>query len=431
MPYIGRMPLRLVTTLFLCYLVAFIDRGLVSVAAAPIRHDLALSDTQLGVLMGPAFVAIYCLCSLPAGWLVDRVSRRALIAGSLLFWSAMTACCALASSFWTLFAARVGVGVGEAFLVPAGVSLIAAGTPGDHIARALGVFLMGATFGTAAALLVGGRLLEGLTVVLDASPHYALLAPWRVLFLAASSLGLPMAAAVMTLREPERRAPQSSLWACLKEILSDLRKSAAAYGYLCVSTACVIVLAQVPAAWMPLYFVRTFALSAGASATVLGLIVLVTAPIGQVVGGILIDRLRGMGRIASPHSVQAICAVFAVPAAAVFCISRRLDYVATAFAAYNFLVFAATPAGLTGWRLLTPQRSMGLTIALLTAGVTLFAIGLGPPIVGAVSDLFGTERALGQALALVIGVTAILGVSSALLGRPSFTQALSGEDSER
>jgi MFS family permease len=75
------MPLRLVTTLFLCYLVAFIDRGLVSVAAAPIRHDLALSDTQLGVLMGPAFVAIYCLCSLPAGWLVDRVSRRALIAG--------------------------------------------------------------------------------------------------------------------------------------------------------------------------------------------------------------------------------------------------------------------------------------------------------------------------------------------------------------
>jgi MFS family permease len=107
------MPYRLVTILFACYLVAFIDRGLIAVAAAPIRHDLALSDTQLGLLIGPAFVTFFCLCAIPLGWLADRMSRRALIAAALLFWSIMTGCCALAGSFWSLFAARLGVGLGE------------------------------------------------------------------------------------------------------------------------------------------------------------------------------------------------------------------------------------------------------------------------------------------------------------------------------
>ena len=405
------MPYRLVATLFACYLVAFIDRGLVSVAAAPIRHDLALSDTQLGLLMGPAFVAFFCLCSLPLGWLADRTSRRVLLASSLMFWSAMTACCALAHSFWSLFAARLGVGLGEACLVPAGVSLIAARTPDQHVAKAMGIFLMGATFGNAMALLVGGYFLEWF--------------PWRSLFFVASALGLPMAAAVMTLSEPARSPLRTSLWASLKQALINLQRGAAAYGYLSVSTACVIVLAQVPAAWLPLSFVRTFGLSAGTSATLLGLIVLGTAPVGQALGSILIDKLRTVGLPAAPHLVQAACALLAFPAAVVFCTSQRLGYAAMTFGAYNLLVFAATPAGLTGWRLLTPQSSMGLTIALLTAGVTFFAIGFGPPIVGGVSDfVFGSESALGRALGVVIATAAILSVLSALLGRLPFTRAL-------
>ena len=419
------MPYRLVTILFACYLVAFIDRGLIAVAAAPIRHDLALSDTQLGLLIGPAFVTFFCLCAIPLGWLADRMSRRALIAAALLFWSIMTGCCALAGSFWSLFAARLGVGLGEACLVPAGVSLIAAGTPDKHVAKALGIFLMGATVGNAVALLAGGRFLEWLTVALESAPDHGLIAPWRLLFLGASLAGLPMAAAVMTLREPARARAPAGLWACLKQALANLRRAPAAYGYLSASTACVIVLAQVPAAWMPLYFVRTFGLSPGKSAMLLGLILLVTAPTGQAMGSFLIDKQRASGVSASPHLVQAACALLALPAAAVFCISLRLEYAALAFATYNLLVFAATPAGLTGWRLLTPQSSMGLTIALLTAAVTLLAIGFGPPLVGGVSDfVFGTQRALGEALLVVIVAATIVGVSGALLGRFAFVKAV-------
>src|SRR5580693_6148662 len=106
--------------LFCSYIVAFIDRGLVSVAAAPIKHDLHLSDAQLGLLNGTAFVALYCVCGIPLGWLADRIDRRAVIALGLLIWSAMTAACAITGSFGAFFLARVGVGLGEACLVPAG-----------------------------------------------------------------------------------------------------------------------------------------------------------------------------------------------------------------------------------------------------------------------------------------------------------------------
>src|ERR1700727_2485534 len=146
--------------LFGSYVAAFIDRGLVSVAAAPIKHDLHLSDTQLGLLNGTAFVALYCVCGIPLGWLADRGDRRALIAIGLFVWSAMTAACAVADSLGGFFLARVGVGLGEACLVPAGISLLGSVTPQRQLGRSMAVFLMGATVGNSIALLGGGWLLH-------------------------------------------------------------------------------------------------------------------------------------------------------------------------------------------------------------------------------------------------------------------------------
>src|SRR5580704_14558805 len=103
------MPNRSILSLLFCsYVAAFIDRGLVSVAAAPMKHDLGLSDTQFGLLNGTAFVALYCVCGMPLGWLADRTDRRAAIAFGLLVWSAMTAVCAMTVSFGGFFVARVG-----------------------------------------------------------------------------------------------------------------------------------------------------------------------------------------------------------------------------------------------------------------------------------------------------------------------------------
>ena len=105
------------------HLVSFIDRYLMSLMMEPLKADLGVSDTQLGLLQGTGFVVLYTLVAVPLGLTADRVNRRNLIVAGILVWSLATAMCGLASSFGWLFAARIGVGFGEAALVPAAMSL--------------------------------------------------------------------------------------------------------------------------------------------------------------------------------------------------------------------------------------------------------------------------------------------------------------------
>ena len=107
-----------VVVLMACYTLSFIDRQILSLLVAPMKADLGISDTRVGLLQGFAFALFYTFLALPMGWLADRYSRRNIIAIGIVAWSAMTALCSSARGFWSLFAARVGVGVGEASLAP-------------------------------------------------------------------------------------------------------------------------------------------------------------------------------------------------------------------------------------------------------------------------------------------------------------------------
>ena len=111
-------------------------------AGGPIKADLALTDTQFGLLGGTAFALLFCLGAVPLGWLADRTDRRRLIAIGILAWSAMTALCGLAPDFQTFILARIGVGLGEACLIPAGVSLIRSGIAPERRGRAVALFLI-------------------------------------------------------------------------------------------------------------------------------------------------------------------------------------------------------------------------------------------------------------------------------------------------
>lgn len=414
-------PWRLVAVLFCSYLVACVDRGLLSVAAAPVARDLGLSDARLGVLLGPAFVASFCLCGIPMGWLGDRWSHRRVLALGMLLWSLMTALCAVAGSFTSFLFARLGVGLGEACLVPAAVALIAQRTPDGSLARALAIFLMGAICGNAAALLGGGHVLEIIGGGAAAGIGLPSLAPWRILFLLASLPGPVLALAILCFEEPARTVLPGPLWPSLRRVLRNLARSKASYGPLSIATACIVALAQVPAAWAPLYYVRTFDMPAGKAALLVGLVYLGTAPIAQWTGGVLLDRLRDAGSADAPLRLQALCAIACWPLAVIFCSSHRLAWCEGALAAYSLVVFTATPAGLTGWRLLTPEGGMGSTIALLMSAVTFFSIGLGTATVGMVNDFwFQRENALGSSLLLVITSAALIGSWSALTGRAAF-----------
>jgi MFS family permease len=407
--------------LFCSYVLAFIDRGLVSVAGAPIKHDLGLSDTQFGLLNGTAFVALYCVCGIPLGWLADRINRRAVIALGLVIWSTMTAACAVTGSFRAFFLARVGVGFGEACLVPAGISLLGSVTPRRRMARAVAIFLMGAAVGNVFALLAGGRILERM----DATtiPGLGQIAPWRGLFLLAAVPGLVLAALVLGIREPARAASSVRPWSALKTASAMLYANRRAYVPLTMATACIITLSQTQAAWVPLFYTRAFGLTAGRAAQMVGLMFLLSAPAGQWLGGMFIDHLRSRGIAAAPHVLQAACAILCIAPAVLFCTAKQLGYSRAGYIVFNLLVFAATPAGMTAWQLLTPERSQGLIVALLIAVVTMIGVGVGPVVVGALADrVFGHE--IGISLLCVIIGAGIGGFFTALSGRRAFTQSL-------
>jgi len=108
-----------VGVLTLLYTFSFVDRQILTLLFTPIKHDLNITDTQVSLLSGIAFAGLYALLGIPIARLTDRGNRVAIITAGMLLWSAMTAVCGLARSFWQLFLARVGVGIGEATLSPA------------------------------------------------------------------------------------------------------------------------------------------------------------------------------------------------------------------------------------------------------------------------------------------------------------------------
>ena len=301
---------RLVLLLSLSYAVSFVDRALVAVAGTPIKQAFALSDTQFGLLHGLAFVAMYCLCGIPFGWLADRTDRRRILAGGLLFWSAMTAICGLADSFALFFVARIGVGLGEACLVPVAMSMLGSAIPREHMARSVTVFLMGATLGNAAALIGGGRLLAWMAdgAAWEAWGAAWVDAPdaWRVLFVVAAVPGVVLGVLALCMAEPPRTAgaPQPSASGGLVAAARHLRSHASAYFFLTAATACSVTLAQAQAAWMPMFFSRRFGFGSGESAMRGGVICLASAPSGQCVGGRVLTYLQRRGAPA-PSAIQA------------------------------------------------------------------------------------------------------------------------------
>lgn len=131
---------RLLALLFLAYLLNFLDRQILAILKIPIKAELGLTDTQLGLMGGIAFAALYSTLAIPLARLADRRGRVKVIAGSVAVWSAATAVCGAATGFASLFVARMVVGIGEAGGVAPSHALIADRVPPGRRARAGGVF---------------------------------------------------------------------------------------------------------------------------------------------------------------------------------------------------------------------------------------------------------------------------------------------------
>jgi predicted MFS family arabinose efflux permease len=254
----------------------FTDRVVFGVLIQPIKKELQLSDTQIGLLSGFAFVAVYAAVGLPLARLADRVGRRWVLAGCIAAWSLLTAASGFANSFAQLAAARLGVGVGEAGCIPASHALLAELYPPSRRLLPIAIVTTGAAVGLAIALGGGGLV--------------ASLWGWRASFLCVGLPGVGLAILVLaTLPTAAPSAPQmetrAPLWPTLRNLLriSSYRRITYAYPFYLFASSGLV-------GWLPAFFMRSHHMPIKQAGLFFGLAYGLGAGFGCLVGGYALQR---------------------------------------------------------------------------------------------------------------------------------------------
>ena len=417
-----------VGVLVLAFIFSIADRIIISLLVDPIKADLNLTDTDMGFMMGIAFAIFYALMGLPIGRLADRHSRRLIIGVGIFLWSIMTAMCGLARSFWQLFLARVGVGVGEATLSPAAYSMIADYFPKDKLGRALGVYQSGAFFGVGLAFIFGGLAIQFAKGADDiALPLLGVLKPWQIAFIVVGLPGILVAALMFLVVEPVRQGIASaaedeiSLGQTFRFAFQRWRVFIAHYTGFALLALPMTTLAT----WVPPYFMRVVGLSPPETGLKLGIIVLICSPLGVIGGGWLSDTLFRRGRQDAPLRVAMMAAALMVP---VSLLATRIHDPVLALAILCPFAFGASismglaPAAL---QLVTPNRLRAQIGAAWMLFLNLITASIGPWAVGWISDsVFADPLRIGDAIAFVNVVSVALGGLILWLTLKPFRQAV-------
>lgn len=371
--------------LFTLYVFNIVDRHIVNVLAEPIKHELQLTDAQVGFFTGFAFALFYTIMGIPLAMLADRYHRARLIAVCSVIWSAMTAATGAAGSYLQAIFSRMGVGLGEAGLTPAANSLIADLFKPQQRGRALGVYVSAVPIGTMLAGWLGGWLAERIG--------------WRSTFIALGAFGIVLTLMFLLLfREPARGAQDGTsaqaapaapgFLATVRHLLS-LRSC----WYFFAAFAIVGFVSAAINNWTPAFFMRSHGLSLPAMAATIGTVFGIGGAIGMIGGGALADHFAARD-VSAYLKVPALALLLALPLyAATFLVTN------TWLAGILLIVPVITAAVILPPTLALLQKLVHSGMRAVSASVFLLVLhvagmGLGPLVVGQLSDLFQPQ--LGQ-----------------------------------
>ena len=270
----------LVVLLLLAYIFNFLDRQLIAILKIPIKAELHLTDTQLGLMGGIAFASVYSTLAIPLARLADRSGRVRVVAGAVAVWSLFTALSGLGQNFWQLFVLRMGVGVGEAGGVAPSYALIADGVAPERRARAMGIFSLGIPIGSALGLFFGAWLASSLD--------------WRYAFAIIGISGLPIAFAIKRFI-PEPARPRNEQASGSFFAIAARLAAKPSFWLLSFGAASASICGYGLAFWIPSYFVEDLKISLTDMGLYFGSIVLVGGIAGIWLGGLIADRLRTTG----------------------------------------------------------------------------------------------------------------------------------------
>ncbi|MBM7405502.1 MFS family permease [Sphingomonas sp. JUb134] len=362
-----RRPGVVLAMLLLVYSFNFLDRQILSILAMPVKADLKLSDSQLGMLGGLAFATLYCTLAIPLAMLADRTSRSWVITVSLAVWSGFTALCGTAQGFAQMFLFRVGLGVGEAGGVAPSYALIADTFPPGRRARALAIYGLGIPIGSAVGVLLGGAI--------------AAAVEWRTAFVVMGVAGLLTAPVFRLLvRDPPRtrtgQAPLLPVFGMLARkpsfwllSLGGAAGSTAGYGI---------------AFWLPSLMMRSFGLDLAQTGRFVGALLLTGGVAGILLGGVIADRWGRRTRRAYAL-VPAIAYAAGVPLLAAGLLAGSWVAAFALFLVPQALVYAWPGPLLTAVQQLVPAAMRSTASACFLLINNLIGLGLGSWLVGALS----------------------------------------------
>lgn len=393
--------------LLVFYLISSIDKQMVALAVVPMGGALALTDSELGLLVGGAFGIPYTITVLASGWLLDRYSKRAILLVAVLGWSIAAMATGLAVTFEQLVVARAIVGIGEGFLPPAALALIAAVFPRDRVAMATSIFFAGANIGVMVALSFGGLVIHWLTeqggAVLPLVGHQP---AWRAAFVLTALPGVPLAFLALAINarashaRPAASAAQAtgaadaSYGAYFRKRFKLIICHSLAFGM--VSSACLAVML-----WSPAYLERNFEWHAGRVGLTLALGSGAGA-LASVLWGTLSDRLLRSGRRDAPYILYPAIAALCIPLAILSFTVAGPDMFLAIYLATSILLFAC--GGMTSaMQLSTPPQFRARILGLQTMSAGAFGLVLVPALVpGLAQYVFRDPLAIGRSLAVVV-----------------------------
>jgi MFS family permease len=394
---------------------SYTDRQVLSLIVDPIRGDLGISDTQISLLLGTAFAVVYGIAGIPLGFLADRISRRNLILAGVLVWSLGTIGCGLAHDFGEIFASRIVVGLGEAALSPAAISLISDYFPPARRGTAVGFFLSGIAMGNGAAILIGGGVLHLIESGALTGTALATQAPWRLVLLMIGGPGLLWALAILLIREPARRVAEAAAATAKGNARSHSAWTRVAPIYLVLAAASFVDNAV--GAWTPTLLIRDFGKDPAQVGLELGLLLTAGFGGGVLIGGVLSDRAGVRGGWSRKLQV-CVCAGLLILPVSLLMDSATFTFVLAGVPLYFALSGIVTAVGFSAILDVMPNRSRGLAMSVSFFLNVALGAGLGPTAVAlAAGHVFGAKSGLGPPIVLTAAggyVVALLALGAAL-----------------
>ncbi len=395
----------MVILLTIAYVFSFVDRYVLGLLIEPIKGDLGLTDTQIGLLMGPAFAIFYATMGLPLGWLADKKRRTWIVAAGVALWSAATVASGMAKNFGHMFLARMSIGVGEATLSPCTMSMISDSFPKHRRAKPIAFYTMALSLGAGVAGLISAAVLKWAKTVDEiVLPVFGSVAPWQFTFIIVGLPGLVLAVFIFFMKEPPRQPLESdpnahegdNLLSMLKHVFKEWKLF-----FPFIAMFCYMTIVAYSQGWGASMFKRTWGWEAYQYATWNAVALLIMGPLAVNFAGWLSDKWTASGIKDATVRIALIGIVIIIVTGIIFPLLPS-PWMAIVVIGFNTAGIAMVSAiGVTGLLNISPARMRAQIVAFYYMCISMAGLFLGPTTIALLNDNVFGEDGIRYSMALL------------------------------